>query len=41
MADDLHVTVFADDSRIEALSAYTDSIEELVAVFADSNVGDG
>ena len=41
MADDLHVTVFADDSRIEALSAYTDSIEELVAVFADANVGDG
>ena len=41
MAEDLHVTVFADDSRIEALSAYTDSIEELAAVFADANVGDG
>jgi hypothetical protein len=41
MADDLHVTVFADDSRIEALAAYTDSIEELVTVFADANTGDG
>jgi hypothetical protein len=40
MSDD-HVTVFADDSRIEALSAYTDSIEELVAVFSDASVGDG
>jgi hypothetical protein len=41
MSDDLHVTVFADDSRIEALAAYTDSVEELVAVFADANAGDG
>jgi hypothetical protein len=41
MADDLHVTVFADDSRIEALASYTDGIEELGAVFADANVGDG
>lgn len=38
---DEHVTVFADDSRIEALSAYTDSLEELVAVFSDAAAGDG
>lgn len=41
MADDLHVTVFADDSRVEALASYTDSIDELVSVFADANAGDG
>ena len=38
---DEHVLVFADDSRIEALSAYTDSLEELVAVFTDASAGDG
>ncbi len=38
---DEHVLVFADDSRIEALSAYTDSLEELVAVFTDASGGDG
>jgi hypothetical protein len=41
MSDDLHVTVFADDRRIEALASYTDGIEELAAVFADANAGDG
>ena len=41
MSDDLHVTVFADDPRIEALASYTDGIEELAAVFADANAGDG
>lgn len=41
MGDDLHVTVFADDSRIEALASYTDSIDELASVFADANAGDG
>ncbi len=41
MADETHVTVFADDSRIEALSSYTDQIEELAAVFADASAGDG
>lgn len=41
MADDLHVTVFADDARIEALSAYTDGLDELAEVFADANAGDG
>jgi hypothetical protein len=38
---DEHVLIFADDSRIEALSAYTDSLEELVAVFTDASAGDG
>jgi hypothetical protein len=38
---DEHVTVFADDSRIEALSTYTDQLEELAAVFADAAAGDG
>jgi hypothetical protein len=41
MSDDLHVTVFADDRRIEALAAYTDGLEELASVFADASVGDG
>jgi hypothetical protein len=41
MADDVHVTLFADDSRIEALAAYTDHLDELAQVFADANVGDG
>ena len=39
--DDIHVTLFADDSRIEALAAYTDRLDELAAVFADASVGDG
>lgn len=38
---DVHVTVFADDSRIEALSTYTDQLQELAAVFADAAAGDG
>jgi hypothetical protein len=41
MADDEHVTLFADDSRLEALAAYTDHLDELAAVFADANAGDG
>jgi hypothetical protein len=41
MADDMHVTLFADDSRIEALAAYTDHLDELADVFADANAGDG
>jgi hypothetical protein len=41
MADDVHVTLFADDSRIEALAAYTDHLDELADVFADANAGDG
>ncbi len=41
MADDAHVTLFADDSRIEALAAYTDHLDDLADVFADANVGDG
>jgi hypothetical protein len=41
MADDVHVTLFADDSRIEALAAYTDHLDELASVFADANIGDG
>jgi len=41
MADDLHVTVFADDRRLESLAAYTDGLEELAAVFTDASVGDG
>jgi hypothetical protein len=41
MADDLHVTLFADDSRIAALAAYTDHLDELADVFADANAGDG
>ena len=39
--DDLHVTVFADDARLESLSAYSDHIDELAAVFADASAGDG
>jgi len=31
---DLHVTVFADDARLESLAAYSDHIDELAAVFA-------
>jgi hypothetical protein len=41
MPDETHVTVFADDSRIEALAAYTNQLEELADVFADANAGDG
>ena len=41
MSDDLHVTVFADDSRIEALSAFTDGLDDLAAIFADASAGDG
>jgi len=41
MADDVHVTLFADDSRIEALAAYTDHLDDLADVFADANAGDG
>jgi hypothetical protein len=41
MADELHVTVFADDRRVESLASYTDNVEELVAVFTDASVGDG
>lgn len=40
-SSDLHVTVFADDSRLEALAAYTDHLDELASVFADANTGDG
>jgi hypothetical protein len=40
MTDD-HVTMFADDARIEALSAYTDSLDELAEIFAEASVGDG
>ena len=39
--DDIHVTLFADDTRIEALASYTDRLDELAAVFADASVGDG
>ena len=41
MSDDAHVTMFADDGRIEALATYTDRLDELAAVFADASVGDG
>src|SRR5512140_959886 len=41
MTDDTHVTMFADDGRIEALAAYTDRLEELAAVFTDASAGDG
>lgn len=41
MTDDLHVTVFADDARVQALSSYTDRLDELAAVFADASAGDG
>jgi hypothetical protein len=41
MADDAHVTLFADDGRLEALAAYTDHLDELADVFADANAGDG
>jgi len=37
----MHVTLFADDSRLEALAAYTDHLDELADVFADANAGDG
>jgi hypothetical protein len=40
MSDD-HVTMFADDARIEALSAYTDSLDELAEIFAEASAGDG
>jgi hypothetical protein len=39
--DDLHVTVFADDARLESLAAYSDHLDELAAVFADAQAGDG
>lgn len=35
------VQVFADDSRIAVLAAYTDHLEELVQVYRDGAVGDG
>ena len=38
---DLHVTVFADDQRLESLAAYSDHIDELATVFADASAGDG
>jgi hypothetical protein len=41
MSDDAHVTLFADDGRIEALAAYTDRLDELAAVFTDASAGDG
>ena len=41
MSDDTHVTMFADDGRIEALASYTDRLEELAAVFTDASAGDG
>ncbi|HSN07092.1 MAG TPA: DinB family protein [Candidatus Angelobacter sp.] len=41
MADDGHVVMFADDERLEALAAYTDHLDDLAAVFADANAGDG
>ena len=37
----MHVTLFADDSRLEALAAYTDHLDELADVFTDANAGDG
>ena len=41
MTDDDHVVMFADDERLEALAAYTDHLDDLAAVFADANAGDG
>src|SRR5512141_2145673 len=41
MADDAHVTMFADDDRLEALAAYTDHLDDLAQVFADASAGDG
>ena len=41
MSDEGQVTVFADDSRLVALAAYTDRLDELAEVFADANAGDG
>lgn len=41
MPDDSYVQVFADDSRIAVLSAYTDHLEDLVAVYRDAAAGDG
>jgi hypothetical protein len=38
---ELHVTVFADDARLESLAAYSDHIDELASVFADASAGDG
>jgi hypothetical protein len=40
-SDDVPVQVFADDGRLEALTAYTDHLEELVAVYRDAAAGDG
>lgn len=39
--DDLGVQVFPDDGRLEALAAYTDHLEALVAVYRDAAAGDG
>ena len=41
MPDDTYVQVFADDSRISVLAAYTDHLEDLVAVYRDAAAGDG
>ena len=42
MSNDFGPTqVFADDGRVAALSAYTDHLDELMAVFTDANAGDG
>ena len=40
MSDD-HIQMFADDARIEALSVYTDSLDELAQIFTEASVGDG
>ena len=41
MTDDMHVTMFADDGRIEALASYTDRLDELATVFTDASARDG
>lgn len=40
MADDA-VQVFPDDERVAVLAAYTDHLEDLVAVYQDALAGDG
>lgn len=40
-SEDLGVTVFPDDGRVEALAAYTDHLEALVEVYRDAASGDG
>ncbi|HET8970792.1 MAG TPA: DinB family protein [Candidatus Nanopelagicales bacterium] len=40
MPDQIPIQVFADDSRIAALTAYTERLEELVAVHTDAMAGD-